>query len=117
MIFFFQAEDGIRDGHVTGVQTCALPISRRGAVLSSPGNHLRVAAPLFFDMKNLRKVRAAVLNAVSGTRRLSIIFHSTKARTRIVACELSSPRGTAGIRRTAIGPSRVTPKKTSLSTG
>src|SRR5436309_6051651 len=27
--FFFQAEDGIRDFHVTGVQTCALPISRR----------------------------------------------------------------------------------------
>src|SRR5439155_2880764 len=25
--FFFQEEDGIRDGHVTGVQTCALPIS------------------------------------------------------------------------------------------
>src|SRR5690625_3608803 len=24
--FFYQAEDGIRDGHVTGVQTCALPI-------------------------------------------------------------------------------------------
>src|SRR6266700_5375019 len=24
--FFFQAEDGIRDFHVTGVQTCALPI-------------------------------------------------------------------------------------------
>src|SRR5437879_13647273 len=27
--FFFQAEDGIRDTSVTGVQTCALPISRR----------------------------------------------------------------------------------------
>src|SRR5207249_6053984 len=26
--FFFQAEDGIRDRNVTGVQTCALPISR-----------------------------------------------------------------------------------------
>src|SRR5438874_3700090 len=26
--FFFQAEDGIRDLYVTGVQTCALPISR-----------------------------------------------------------------------------------------
>src|SRR5690606_33138270 len=26
IIFFFQAEDGIRDFHVTGVQTCALPI-------------------------------------------------------------------------------------------
>src|SRR5439155_4043312 len=26
ILFFYQAEDGIRDGHVTGVQTCALPI-------------------------------------------------------------------------------------------
>ena len=26
-LFFFQAEDGIRDSSVTGVQTCALPIS------------------------------------------------------------------------------------------
>src|SRR5436305_12206385 len=26
-LFFFQAEDGIRDADVTGVQTCALPIS------------------------------------------------------------------------------------------
>src|SRR5256885_12559675 len=29
MFFFFQAEDGIRDYKVTGVQTCALPISSR----------------------------------------------------------------------------------------
>src|SRR6516162_2558063 len=29
--FFFQAEDGIRDYKVTGVQTCALPISRHSA--------------------------------------------------------------------------------------
>src|SRR5437773_11720590 len=28
MVFFFQAEDGIRDRDVTGVQTCALPILR-----------------------------------------------------------------------------------------
>src|SRR5947209_9564914 len=28
MIFFFQAEDGIRDIGVTGVQTCALPICK-----------------------------------------------------------------------------------------
>src|SRR5437764_14542036 len=28
--FFFQAEDGIRDTSVTGVQTCALPISTSG---------------------------------------------------------------------------------------
>src|SRR5206468_4922802 len=29
LLFFFQAEDGIRDLIVTGVQTCALPISSR----------------------------------------------------------------------------------------
>src|SRR5256885_7916082 len=30
IFFFFQAEDGIRDYKVTGVQTCALPICRSG---------------------------------------------------------------------------------------
>src|SRR2546430_12717206 len=33
-IFFFQAEDGIRDLTVTGVQTCALPILRLGHALA-----------------------------------------------------------------------------------
>src|SRR2546430_3224905 len=32
LFFFFQAEDGIRDLTVTGVQTCALPISERAEV-------------------------------------------------------------------------------------
>src|SRR5262249_57891575 len=39
--FFFQAEDGIRDWSVTGVQTCALPICRdrdSGAVAISTGS-------------------------------------------------------------------------------
>ena len=31
--FFFQAEDGIRDYDVTGVQTCALPIFRIGELI------------------------------------------------------------------------------------
>src|SRR5690606_41038600 len=35
-LFFFQAEDGIRDFHVTGVQTCALPISSTPAFLPWP---------------------------------------------------------------------------------
>src|SRR5260370_31253993 len=35
--FFFQAEDGIRDSSVTGVQTCALPISRSSGKASSAG--------------------------------------------------------------------------------
>src|SRR5882762_105442 len=33
MFFFFQAEDGIRDSSVTGVQTCALPISWWSSIL------------------------------------------------------------------------------------
>src|SRR5690606_41174463 len=37
--FFFQAEDGIRDFHVTGVQTCALPIYRRGLFEGKVGGH------------------------------------------------------------------------------
>src|SRR6266851_8080423 len=39
---FFQAEDGIRDRDVTGVQTCALPISLctgRSGLRRPPGNH------------------------------------------------------------------------------
>src|SRR5690625_6412322 len=31
-VFFLQAEYGIRDGHVTGVQTCALPICLRSLI-------------------------------------------------------------------------------------
>src|SRR5271169_2538309 len=34
--FFFQAEDGIRDATVTGVQTCALPIWRRRLATERP---------------------------------------------------------------------------------
>src|SRR2546429_3760303 len=36
VIFFFQAEDGIRDVAVTGVQTCALPISMEQAIKRDP---------------------------------------------------------------------------------
>src|SRR2546430_6114691 len=35
VVFFFQAEDGIRDLTVTGVQTCALPICNRTALRGS----------------------------------------------------------------------------------
>src|SRR2546422_7049709 len=36
-VFFFQAEDGIRDVAVTGVQTCALPISDPAEMLAFGG--------------------------------------------------------------------------------
>src|SRR5690606_40082422 len=44
MFFFFQAEDGIRDFHVTGVQTCALPISegQKGGEFYTPAPIVRL---------------------------------------------------------------------------
>src|SRR5699024_11612549 len=46
-IFFFQAEDGIRDRNVTGVQTCALPIYRGQPILAAyPHPHAHVSQTL-----------------------------------------------------------------------
>src|SRR5207253_6809314 len=45
---FFQAEDGIRDGHVTGVQTCALPISLATAPLKA--SRYTVSGPVHFHL-------------------------------------------------------------------
>src|SRR5205823_7215000 len=42
VIFFFQAEDGIRDKLVTGVQTCALPISSASPTMGAS----RAIAPM-----------------------------------------------------------------------
>src|SRR5579863_623033 len=52
--FFFQAEDGIRDGRVTGVQTCALPI-------------FEVSATIFLDGHD--ELRARVRHRRAGDRR------------------------------------------------
>src|SRR5690606_39742432 len=44
-VFFFQAEDGIRDFHVTGVQTCALPIYAPARPTPGPGGERDEADP------------------------------------------------------------------------
>src|SRR5207245_6943655 len=44
--FFFQAEDGIRDATVTGVQTCALPISWEFARILPGASRTLQAAPV-----------------------------------------------------------------------
>src|SRR5437773_9369677 len=44
-VFFFQAEDGIRDRDVTGVQTCALPICDTRSSRVSPGRPRSVVVP------------------------------------------------------------------------
>src|SRR2546429_6823220 len=61
--FFFQAEDGIRDVAVTGVQTCALPISRASRAARRVG-----AGGAARDETGLRALAggAAVLRARHG---------------------------------------------------
>src|SRR5256885_10362616 len=51
--FFFQAEDGIRDYKVTGVQTCALPISASGR-RTWPPTGLRAAPVRAADADHVR---------------------------------------------------------------
>src|SRR5439155_24566078 len=57
--FFFRAEDGIRDGHVTGVQTCALPIWDPSAIfhLDTVENRRRIPSrrsPVWSDVRDIR---------------------------------------------------------------
>src|SRR2546422_1451508 len=56
ILFFFQAEDGIRDVAVTGVQTCALPIS--WWIASSRGR---------FDAIHQARALSAIANSVSSS--------------------------------------------------
>src|SRR5207249_6635734 len=51
VFFFFQAEDGIRDRNVTGVQTCALPILpvNRAAVMQRFLRGVLAEGPAVFD--------------------------------------------------------------------
>src|SRR5690606_39884655 len=62
--FFFQAEDGIRDFHVTGVQTCALPICPVGAWLFRVSDLLRRRAA--FESTREHAVDRAALPAAES---------------------------------------------------
>src|SRR5204862_3593660 len=63
-IFFFQAEDGIRDLYVTGVQTCALPICANASFEVSTSNHsplsaFPVRADLLFQLPSALRLQPA----------------------------------------------------------
>src|SRR5207244_3373170 len=82
--FFFQAEDGIRDDLVTGVQTCALPISHRGEFM---------------------KVDARFRQLRSWCYR-SILFETVLAMALCLALPLARAQSTGGrIRGTVMDPS------------
>src|SRR5699024_11240587 len=73
--FFFQAEDGIRDRNVTGVQTCALPIS-----LSSTASS-RLSNPFSsFSSPPTRRMRETCFPARSEERRVGKECRSRGAR-------------------------------------
>src|SRR5436190_11746328 len=60
-VFFFQAEDGIRDHCVTGVQTCALPIFRR--VQMRNANRIDDLGLLFGTIGDLQAIDALLVAA------------------------------------------------------
>src|SRR6266496_6392413 len=64
MFFFFQAEDGIRDLYVTGVQTCALPIFLKQPDLAKT---LRLIAAKGPDVLYRGEIGAAIVAARRAT--------------------------------------------------
>src|SRR5437762_8124217 len=55
IFFFFQAEDGIRDTSVTGVQTCALPICPQSVPANSSNRLPDEARPVGDSMSSLER--------------------------------------------------------------
>ena len=86
LFFFFQAEDGIRDSPVTGVQTCALPISMAitAAVFLVIHNGIILGLPKMAKVLGLGGVAAIIVItfavtvwAINNKRRLlSLMFSS-----------------------------------------
>src|SRR5436309_7188444 len=76
VFFFFQAEDGIRDFHVTGVQTCALPICGLSSVALRYANvygprqnaHGEAGVVAIFAAKLLDKQQAVINGSGEQTR-------------------------------------------------
>src|SRR5207253_6981417 len=77
----FQAQDGIRDGHVTGVQTCALPISRSaGGCTPSPSEPTTSTATSTTPTSVPPSATSAPFTARAATPRLT--FCRAKSSTR-----------------------------------
>src|SRR5437879_7286055 len=66
--FFFQAEDGIRDTSVTGVQTCALPISQ-ARVADNPTRSAQIPRSLRFPTKRRWSEECSTLRSKPGSRK------------------------------------------------
>src|SRR5690606_38151868 len=78
-VFFFQAEDGIRDFHVTGVQTCALPIWRQ----AGGGEDSCVAMRAIAGPAAVRAFKGAMPGVKRGVTHQSVRFCETSDGVRI----------------------------------
>src|SRR2546427_8024731 len=98
MFFFFQAEDGIRDLTVTGVQTCALPILLRlgGSVLLclgyiGIGSAGQGGSALVGVSPAMTRVRAAIAQ-VAATDMPTLILGETGTGKELVAQAIHADR-------------------------
>src|SRR5207237_2065182 len=87
--FFFQAEDGIRDSSVTGVQTCALPISLEEVLQVM----IRAPAP-FITCRTFSRVAIVVSPGVVMASAPCAAPHSTRSEERRVGKECRCRRST-----------------------
>src|SRR2546427_13274295 len=92
--FFFQAEDGIRDLTVTGVQTCALPISRVLATLMEKARTVPDSYPLTLNALvtgcNQKSSRDPVMEVSEGEAQEAL----DSLRLRTMSVQISSARAT-----------------------
>src|SRR5215213_7683988 len=108
LFFFFQAEDGIRDWSVTGVQTCALPISRRRlpsglqARLRDRPHPGRTHGPHQRDRRRGRRPSGEL----QGVRRHRRVSRPARAGLGVLARFANRPYGFVG-RRGSVGPAYV----------
>src|SRR5690349_24781556 len=86
-LFFFQAEDGIRDLYVTGVQTCALPILLIAGAIVSPAPRWR-GQPVLWPSPQPRSRGGRAVASV--TSRLQATSPSTRSEERRVGKECRS---------------------------
>ena len=77
--FFFQAEDGIRDDLVTGVQTCALPISPK--LLALPAGEHRLERRARLELLAVRPYRLVFRQRQTEQQR-PIVKHRTHGHIR-----------------------------------
>src|SRR6266404_3509102 len=106
--FFFQAEDGIRDKLVTGVQTCALPISLTADALRPPQScRFPISTPFRLKTQTISRSLATTRGALKGAIRLPAPRNSVW----ILACQACFLPSSRAVPFLAVSSPRLTPRK------